>query len=175
MNRVVLDASALLAILNQEPGAERLTPELLSAAATSTVDLAEVHGKLVGRGLDPDDAWEATLSPILEAVAFSSEHAQTYRPFGCTNPRAWLFVGGPGLFRTRARSEGAGIHGRQDLEETENQCSHQRRPVIVIVPTGRAATEAFASPHRHLGGHGAVGPYGAGGYTSIRRTGTCKQ
>src|ERR1700732_1146641 len=76
MNRVVLNASALLAILNQEPGAESLTPELLSAAATSTFNLAEVHGKLVGWGLDPDDAWEATLSPIREAVAFSSEHAR---------------------------------------------------------------------------------------------------
>jgi ribonuclease VapC len=76
MNRVVLDASALLAILNQEPGAERITPELLSAAATSTVNLAEVHGKLVGRGLNADEAWEATLSPIREAVAFTSEHAR---------------------------------------------------------------------------------------------------
>jgi ribonuclease VapC len=76
MNRVVLDASALLAILNQEPGAERMTPELLSAAATSTVNLAEVHGKLVGRGLNADEAWEATLSPIREAVAFTSEHAR---------------------------------------------------------------------------------------------------
>jgi PIN domain nuclease of toxin-antitoxin system len=76
MNRVVLDASALLAILNQEPGAERMTPELLSAAATSTVNLAEVHGKLVRRGLNADEAWEATLSPIREAVAFTSEHAR---------------------------------------------------------------------------------------------------
>jgi ribonuclease VapC len=76
MNRVVLDASALLAILNQEPGAEKLTPELLSAAAISTVNLAEVHGKLVGRGLAPDDAWEATLSPIREAVPFTPEHAR---------------------------------------------------------------------------------------------------
>jgi ribonuclease VapC len=65
-----------LAILNQEPGAERMTPELLSAAATSTVNLAEVHGKLVGRGLNADEAWEATLSPIREAVAFTSEHAR---------------------------------------------------------------------------------------------------
>jgi PIN domain nuclease of toxin-antitoxin system len=76
MNRVVLDASALLAILNQEPGGEKLTPELLSAAATCTVNLAEVHGKLVSRGLDPDEAWEATMSPIREAVAFTSEHAK---------------------------------------------------------------------------------------------------
>src|SRR5580700_1130887 len=36
-NRIVVDASALLAVLNQEAGAERLTPELLSAAASSTV------------------------------------------------------------------------------------------------------------------------------------------
>lgn len=75
MNRVVLDASTLLAILNQEPGAERLTPELLSAAAVSTVNLAEVHGKLVGRGLPPGEAWEAAMSPIREAVPFTSEHA----------------------------------------------------------------------------------------------------
>lgn len=76
MNRVVLDASALLTILHQEPGAERLTPELLSAPVTSTVNLAEVHAKLVGRGLDPNEAWEATLSPIREALAFTSDHAR---------------------------------------------------------------------------------------------------
>ena len=76
MNKVVLDASALLAILNQEPGGETLTPELLSVAAISTVNLAEVHGKLVGRGLHPDDAWEAALSPIREAVPLTAEHAK---------------------------------------------------------------------------------------------------
>ena len=76
MNRIVLDASALLAILNQEPGAEKLTPELLSGATTSTVNLAEVHSKLVSRGLHPDDAWEAALSPIREVVPFTTEHAR---------------------------------------------------------------------------------------------------
>lgn len=76
MSRVVLDASALLAVLNQEPGAERLTAELLSASAASTVNLAEVHSNLVSRGLRPDDAWEATLTPIGEAVPFTPEHAR---------------------------------------------------------------------------------------------------
>ena len=76
MNRVVLDASALLALLNREPGADKLTPQLLSAAASSTVNLAEVHSKLVGRGLSPEAAWEATLSPVREAVAFTAEHAR---------------------------------------------------------------------------------------------------
>lgn len=77
MNSIVLDASALLAILNGEPGADKLTPQLLSAATSSTVNLAEVHGKLVDRGLDPRDAWEATLSPIRSAIVFTAQHAQT--------------------------------------------------------------------------------------------------
>jgi ribonuclease VapC len=76
VSKVVLDASALLAVLNQEPGSKKLTPELLSAAATSTLNPAEVHGKLVSRGLSPDDAWEATLSSVGDAVPFTSEHAR---------------------------------------------------------------------------------------------------
>src|SRR5271163_3093182 len=101
MNRVVLDASALLALLNQEPGSETLTPELLSAAVISTVNLAEVHGKLVARGLSPDDAWEAALGPIREAVAFTAEHARLVgdlvaqtRPLGLSlGDRACLALG----------------------------------------------------------------------------------
>ena len=101
MNRIVLDASALLAILNQEPGAEKLTPELLSAATTSTVNLAEVHSKLVSRGLDPKDAWEAALSPISEVMPFTAEHARVSgdlvtktRPLGLSlGDRACLALG----------------------------------------------------------------------------------
>ena len=76
MNRVVLDASALLAVLNQEAGAETLTPQLLSVASISTVNLAEVHSKLVARGLRPADAWEAALAPIGEIIPFTTEHAR---------------------------------------------------------------------------------------------------
>jgi ribonuclease VapC len=76
MNRIVLDASALLAILNQEAGSDKLTPELLSVAACGAVNLAEVQGKLVQQGLAPDDAWEATLSPVREAVPFTPDQAK---------------------------------------------------------------------------------------------------
>ncbi len=76
MNSILLDASALLAVLNRESGAEKLTPQLLSTAISSTVNLAEVHAKLVERGLSPRDAWEATLSPIREAAPFTAEHAK---------------------------------------------------------------------------------------------------
>ena len=76
MNSIVLDASALLAVLNREPGAEKLTPRLLSAAISSTVNLAEVQSKLVSRGIKPDEAWEATISPIRESAVFTDEQAK---------------------------------------------------------------------------------------------------
>jgi PIN domain nuclease of toxin-antitoxin system len=72
----VLDASALLAVLNGEPGADKLTVELLSTAASSTVNLAEVQSKLVDRGLNPDRAWAATMTPVAEAIPFTTEHAK---------------------------------------------------------------------------------------------------
>lgn len=77
MSRVVLDASALLALLNQEPGSERLTPELLSGAMTSTVNLAEVQAKLVREGEDPDMAWRVILASGQDAQPFTSDQAKT--------------------------------------------------------------------------------------------------
>lgn len=76
MTTVVLDASALLAVLNSEPGAENLTAELLSTAVCSTLNLAEVHGKLLIRGLNEKDAWTAALLAINEAVEFTADHAR---------------------------------------------------------------------------------------------------
>jgi len=76
MNRVVLDASALIAVLNQESGSDKLGPEILSQAVGSTVNLAEVQGKLVDGGLPADKAWLATLRSVREAVPFTAEHAR---------------------------------------------------------------------------------------------------
>jgi len=76
VSRIVLDSSALLAILNSEPGAEKLTPRLLSDATVSTVNLAEVQSKLVSRGLDPDDAWDAATGPVHETEPFTIEQAR---------------------------------------------------------------------------------------------------
>ena len=76
VSRVVLDASAVLAVLNREPGAENLTPELLGTCAISAVNLAEIQGKLIDWGLSPDQAWAATRSAVNEAVDFSTQHAR---------------------------------------------------------------------------------------------------
>ena len=76
MNEVVMDASALLAIIFQERGAEKLTDALMGAAVASTVNLAEVQGKLIKKGLDSDEAWETALSLVTAAEPYTSEQAR---------------------------------------------------------------------------------------------------
>ena len=72
----MLDASALLAVLNQEPGAETLPPERLAQAIISTVNLAEAHSRLVREGIDPDQAWEDVMGPIQDCAPFTVEQAR---------------------------------------------------------------------------------------------------
>ncbi len=78
MNRIVLDSSALLAILHQEPGAEMFTQQfdLLESGVMSAVNVAEVYGKLVGRGIGSGEAWEAVMAPIPEIIDFDKEQAK---------------------------------------------------------------------------------------------------
>lgn len=76
MNEVVLDASAILAILDREPGAEKLTTELLNRALVSAVNLAEIQTVLVNRGQAHDDAWLDACSPVREVAAFTGEQAR---------------------------------------------------------------------------------------------------
>jgi PIN domain nuclease of toxin-antitoxin system len=76
MNEVVLDASAMLALLQNERGEEKLTDDLLEVAIASTVNLAEVQSKLVKKGYDPEDAWEDALLLVTSAEPFTSEQAK---------------------------------------------------------------------------------------------------
>jgi PIN domain nuclease of toxin-antitoxin system len=76
VNTIVLDASAILAVLNEEPGSDGLTLKMLKNAVGSTVNLAEVHTKLVSRGGDPEEAWEDALSTIQQAVPFDEQQAR---------------------------------------------------------------------------------------------------
>lgn len=66
----------MLALLNREPGAHKLTSDLLSEATCSTVNLAEVQTKLVNAGGSPDEAWKDAMSPVREASPFTEEHAK---------------------------------------------------------------------------------------------------
>jgi PIN domain nuclease of toxin-antitoxin system len=74
VNRVVLDASAIIAAIGSEPGAD-IVLEQISNAAVSTVNLAEVKSKLVDSGFPPADAWEAAVSFSREIFDFDSRQA----------------------------------------------------------------------------------------------------
>ena len=73
---IVLDSSALLALLNQEPGAENLSADLLTTSICSTVNIAEVHTKLVMRGMTQRDAWTAAVTSVHEIVDFTMQQAK---------------------------------------------------------------------------------------------------
>jgi ribonuclease VapC len=74
VNDVVLDASALLAMLRGEPGAERVEPRL-EGACIGAVNLSEVVAKLI-----EDDVPEAELRRAIDRLeldvhAFEARHA----------------------------------------------------------------------------------------------------
>lgn len=76
MNEVVFDASAMLALIQGEQGADKLTDEILNRAVASAVNLAEVQSKLVKASNDPDRAWSAALSAISNVEPYTSEQAR---------------------------------------------------------------------------------------------------
>jgi len=77
---VVLDASALLALLKGEPGAERVAEALEQGAYLSAVNLAEVLSKLADWGEDPAEAQArmaqvGLLGAAVEVLPFTGEDA----------------------------------------------------------------------------------------------------
>ncbi|HZU77867.1 MAG TPA: type II toxin-antitoxin system VapC family toxin [Dehalococcoidia bacterium] len=67
MSNAVLDASALLALVQNEPGGDRVAAAVTSGAAISAVNLAEVIGKLQERGA-PEADIRAALQPLRIAI-----------------------------------------------------------------------------------------------------------
>ena len=121
MSSSVLDASAVLAYVQGEPGAARVSEALAAGAMLSVVNLAEVVTKLAGDGLSEGairsaiNVLETEMAPFNEADAVSTGLLRTVtRPFGLslgdracvalaiesglpvlTSDRAWRNVAGP--------------------------------------------------------------------------------
>ena len=74
MSSVVLDASAVLALLNAEPGCEQVEAAL-PGASISAVNLAEVVGKLADKGMPGKAARDAVLGLGLDVRPFDVEDA----------------------------------------------------------------------------------------------------
>ena len=67
MQSCVLDASALLALLNQEPGSEYVAAGIANGAAMSTVNLSEVVAKLSDIGI-PEEVIREAISVLGIAI-----------------------------------------------------------------------------------------------------------
>ena len=72
----VFDASAVLALIQGEPGAKKLYP-LLPDAVVSAVSLAEVLGKLVTKGVPLPEARAAFDALHIEVAEFDASQAIT--------------------------------------------------------------------------------------------------
>lgn len=71
----MLDASALLAYLFQEPGGEQVG-EMIAGSCISTVNLAEVLSRFARDGHDPNLVGREIEGLALDIVPFSALHAQ---------------------------------------------------------------------------------------------------
>ncbi|MBE9050112.1 type II toxin-antitoxin system VapC family toxin [Nostocales cyanobacterium LEGE 11386] len=74
MSEVVVDASAVLALLNQETGSEEIL-QLIDNAAISSVNLSEVIAKLAEAGIPEEDIRQIILNLNLEVILFNEEQA----------------------------------------------------------------------------------------------------
>lgn len=77
MSQYILDASALLAWLWQEPGGERVADLLADqSCAISSVNLSEVIVKAIDKGLPAEMVWKLLSGLDSEIAAFTQEDAQ---------------------------------------------------------------------------------------------------
>lgn len=81
---MVLDASALLALINSEPGAETVAAALADATI-GAVNLAEVVTKLIELGIREQDAWAEAPDISSQASSISAPSSPAAPP-GCDRP-----------------------------------------------------------------------------------------
>ena len=74
MTRAVLDASAILALLHDEPGASEVEP-WIADGVISAVNLAEVVGKLLEAGMPEEPTLTAIEGLALDVIAFDAAMA----------------------------------------------------------------------------------------------------
>lgn len=75
-NRIVLDASALLCLLNDEPGADRVAT-VLTRSVIGAVNFGEVVSKLRERGISLDEIREALGGLHLDVRPLTTSQAMT--------------------------------------------------------------------------------------------------
>lgn len=89
---VVLDSSAILAVLQDEPGRDLVTTHL-PGALLSTVNLAEAITKLCQKGMSSIDAELAISELHVTLIPFSASHARSVGELRSVTKSAGLSLG----------------------------------------------------------------------------------
>jgi PIN domain nuclease of toxin-antitoxin system len=100
MSNVIMDASAILAFLNQESGSEQII-DLMKNATISTINLSEVIAKLTDIGIPESEILQILSDLRLNIIPFDERQAQIAgmlrpitKPFGLSlGDRACLALG----------------------------------------------------------------------------------
>lgn len=92
MSKYVLDASAVLALLNQETGKERVEA-VLADSCIGTVNYCEVFGKLIDAGMPEQDARESMELLNVEVVDFDVDLARLAAVLRPTTKKLGLSLG----------------------------------------------------------------------------------
>jgi ribonuclease VapC len=71
----VLDSSAILAVFFNEPGAQIVRP-IVHGALLNSVNLAEIHTRMLDYGAQPQQAWGWIQGLQCEVCFFTDEHAR---------------------------------------------------------------------------------------------------
>ena len=98
----VLDASAILAVLQDEPGADMVRRHLANAHV-SAVNLAEVIAKLVDKGQPPAAAREIVDTLAFTIVPFDEQHALYSAELRIASRKHGLSLGDRACLATAAR------------------------------------------------------------------------
>jgi ribonuclease VapC len=92
VSKYVLDASAVLALLNQEPGMDRVEA-VLADSCMGTVNYCEVLGKLLDAGLPEKEARESIELLNVEVILFDIDMARLAAVLRPTTRKLGLSLG----------------------------------------------------------------------------------
>ena len=92
MSKYVLDASAVLALLNQETGHDKVEA-VLADSVMSAINLCEVMGKLIDAGLSEEEAHESIDLLNVEIISFDTDQAHLVAALRPTTKKLGLSLG----------------------------------------------------------------------------------
>jgi PIN domain nuclease of toxin-antitoxin system len=116
----VLDASALLAWLHEEPGGEKVEP-LLGRSVVSAVNLSETLQKGLSRGVDAVGLREDLEALGLEVVSFTAEDAELAAELWAATRHLGLSLGDRACLATAKRLEVTAVTADRDWAKVEDE------------------------------------------------------